>query len=286
MREMKHLFAGDHPAGVADGVGLVFGDRGGLLLFILRDLLLVLDQRFNAGNGGLDARLHDVLGEFLVVEDHHFLDVANAALEVFAEGGNLADDNGRAGDGLEDAHLAALDALGDLDLALAGEQGNRAHLAQVHADRVVGLLQGSGRQVQFDVLAVFQVEVLVAELGAVQQVNALGADGGDQVVQIFGRRTHLIRQHVVDVAVGEVALFLAHFDQSVDVVIVVVVMVVLVIGFKFVVNCQDIPTLHCKAVSDLLLHKIGRNRAWAGRSAQKIFPRKIPKCALADTIPR
>ncbi len=66
------------------------------------------------------------------------------------------------------------------------------------------------------------------ELGAVQQVDALGADGGDQVVQILGRRTHLIGQHIVHVAVGQIALFLAHFNQGVNVVIM------LVIGFVIV----------------------------------------------------
>jgi hypothetical protein len=35
---------------------------------------------------------------------------------------------------------AGLDALGDGDLALAREQPNRAHLAQIHAQRVVGAL--------------------------------------------------------------------------------------------------------------------------------------------------
>ena len=43
---------------------------------------------------------------------------------------------------LVDQPLALLDALGDLDLALAVEQRHGAHLAQVHADRVVGLLVG------------------------------------------------------------------------------------------------------------------------------------------------
>src|SRR5690606_33047012 len=42
-------------------------------------------------------------------------------------------------DDLEDLELAVLDALGDLDLTLTGEQRNRAHLAQVHAHRVVRL---------------------------------------------------------------------------------------------------------------------------------------------------
>jgi hypothetical protein len=39
---------------------------------------------------------------------------------------------------VEDPHVALLDALGDLDLALAGEQRDGAHLAQVHAHGVVG----------------------------------------------------------------------------------------------------------------------------------------------------
>ena len=47
----------------------------------------------------------------------------------------------------EDRVLALLDALGDLDLALAREERDAAHLAQVHADRVVRL-----RVVAVDVL--------------------------------------------------------------------------------------------------------------------------------------
>ena len=39
----------------------------------------------------------------------------------------------------EDRVLALLDALGDLDLALAREERDAPHLAQVHADRVVRL---------------------------------------------------------------------------------------------------------------------------------------------------
>ena len=48
--------------------------------------------------------------------------------------------------------LAALDALGDLDLALAGEQRHRAHLAQVHADGVVGLVEGARGEVELGAL--------------------------------------------------------------------------------------------------------------------------------------
>ena len=69
------------------------------------------------------------------------------------------------GDGLEgeralaqagDHRLAAgLDTLGDGDLALAGEQLNRAHLTQIHAHRVVAALDrllglGFGRRLRRD----------------------------------------------------------------------------------------------------------------------------------------
>ncbi len=135
--------------------------------------------------------------------------------------------------------MAALDALGDFNFALAREQGNRAHFAQIHAHRIVGLFQRAGGQVELDVFAVFKLEVLVgAELGAIEQVDALGADGRDQVVEVVAR-ANLIRQHVVDFAVGEIALFLAYFDQAFNVVFVYEFFVV----FELVVNCQNVPTL-------------------------------------------
>ena len=60
----------------------------------------------------------------------------------FVEGVGPADDGvegDRAFAQAPDHDVAAgLDALGDGDLALAGEQLDRAHLAQVHADRIVG----------------------------------------------------------------------------------------------------------------------------------------------------
>ena len=173
----------------------------------------MLDERVDAAGGLADAGLHHVLGELLFVEGHHFLHIAHAALQVLAEGDDLANDHGRAGQRLHHAKLSTLDALGDFDFAFTGEQRDGAHLAQVHADGVVGLFQRSRGQVQLDVFALFEVEVLVAaELGPVEQVDALGADGGNQVVQIVGI-VHIVRQHVVHVAVSQIALFLARIDQ-------------------------------------------------------------------------
>src|SRR5439155_23764316 len=44
--------------------------------------------------------------------------------------------------------LAALDPLGDLYLALAGEEGHRPHLAEVHAHGVVRLVERPRGEVQ------------------------------------------------------------------------------------------------------------------------------------------
>ena len=108
-----------------------------------------------------------LFGDLLIVEDHDFLDGANAALQVFAHGEDLADHDRRTRQRLQHAKLAALNALGDLDLAFAREQRNRSHLAQIHADGIVGLLHRAGREVEFHVLAGFEltVKLLVGDLG-------------------------------------------------------------------------------------------------------------------------
>ena len=144
---------------------------------------------------------------------------------------DFANHDGRARNGLEHAHLAALNALGDFDFAFAGKQRNGAHFAQIHANGVVGFFKRARRQVELDVFALFQFEIFVAwQIWGVEQVDALGADGCDQIVQVVGR-ANLIRQDVVDIAVGEIALFLADVDQAVNIV------------FEFVVNRQISPAL-------------------------------------------
>ncbi len=152
------VLAADEPAVLAlvFGLGLGIFAHGRCELLLQRgELLLVLDDDVDAAGGGADAGLQDLFGELFFVEGDDFLDVADAAAEVFAEADDLADDDGRARDGLHDAELAALDALGDFYFAFAGEQGNGAHLAEVHADGVVGLLEGSGREIEFDVVGLF-----------------------------------------------------------------------------------------------------------------------------------
>ncbi len=223
------VLAADEPAGLAGvfGLGLgVFAVRRGELLFERVNLLLVLEDDVDAAGGGADAGLQDLFGELFLVEGNDFLDVADAAAQVFAETDDLADDDGRARDGLHDAELSAFDALGDFDFALAGEQGNGAHLAEVHADGVVGLLEGSGREVELYVVGLFAGLGLVllavaGEFVAGEDIDALGVDGGEKVIEIVGGGD-VTGQEVVDLAIGEIALFLPCVDELFYVVFVLV----------------------------------------------------------------
>src|SRR5713226_7187058 len=95
------------------------------------------------------ARMYDLFfSQLLIVELHDLFDGPHALAQIIADGDQFLDDNWRARDRLHHHELPALDALGDGDFAFARQQRHRAHLAQVHADRVVGLFQRTGRQVE------------------------------------------------------------------------------------------------------------------------------------------
>ena len=72
-------------------------------------------------------------------------------------------------------------------------------------------------------------------------------------------RGDLIGQHVVDVAVGEIALLFAHFDEVVDVV------------FEFVVNRQNVPSLSgAMQIAGTVIARRCESGRWCGH-AQKRF---------------
>ena len=130
----------------------------------------------------------------------------------------------RARDRFDDRQLAALDAARDLDFALAREQRHRAHLAQVHADRVVGLVERARRQVELELLGPFRRAVdrldVVAQvfLIGVDDLDARAAERVEQIVELVGRRD-VGRQQLVDLVVEEVALLLADVDELPDLVV-------------------------------------------------------------------
>jgi hypothetical protein len=116
-----------------------------------------------------------------------------------------------------------LDPLGDLDLALAREQLDRAHLPHVHPHRIGGAaeLRIDGGQCR---LGLF-LDVLVGRGGrlVLRQDQRLGIrrlveDLDAHVVERRDHRLDLLRVHdvgqvVVDLGVGEVAALLAELDQ-------------------------------------------------------------------------
>src|SRR6185437_11802960 len=211
----QHLLARNGPAGPAMFFGLGFDVDGGQLLFQLRGLLLVLHQNIDPADRLTNASLQNLFSELFLVEDHHFLHVPHAALQVFAQRNDLANHNRRARDGLHHAHLPALNALGNLNLALARQQRNRAHLAQVHAHGVVGLLQCSRSQVKLDVLAFLALAFKALRFGAFQQVDSLSADRRDQIIEVVGGMD-VPGQKIIDLAVSEVTLLLACLDQFIE----------------------------------------------------------------------
>ena len=129
-------------------------------------------------------------------------------------------------------HLAAealagdLDLLGQGDFLIAVEQWDFAHLRQVHADRIV------------DAPAVFLVHEAEFQFGRISSSEAAGRAGGlallglrfvDQLDALLFEKDQdlidllgigvVIRQMVVDLIVGQEALFLARLEQSFQAVI-------------------------------------------------------------------
>ena len=91
-------------------------------------------------------------GQFFVVELDDFLDRPGAVAQILADLQKLLQDQRRTRDGFQHEQLPALDPLRDRHFAFARQQRNGAHLAQVHANGVVGLFECSGSQVEVAVL--------------------------------------------------------------------------------------------------------------------------------------
>ena len=117
--------------------------------------------------------------------------------------------------------LSALDALGDLDLALAGEQLDGAHLAHVHAHGVGGATElavhagqsGSGLFGHI-VVAVHRRIVHQQTFGIRRKFmhrNTHVIDHADDIFYLL-RIDDIVGQMIIDLPIGQVALFLAFGD--------------------------------------------------------------------------
>src|SRR5215813_1910764 len=132
-----------------------------------------------------------------------------------------------------DHRLAAgLDALGDRNLALAREQLDRTHLAQIHAHRIIGALGrllglGLGRDLLLDLdeFAALALALLVrlfarllslfARLLGLDHVHAHLAEHGQHVLDLLGIDL-LGGQYRIDLIMGDVATLLGGADELFD----------------------------------------------------------------------
>ena len=117
---------------------------------------------------------------------------------------------------------AGLDPFGDGDLALAAEQFDRAHLAQIHAHRIVGavdglllLLDDEGLAGAVDLLdaVVLLLLLLVALLGFDDVDAHLGKRRGDVLDLVGGHVAH----DLVELVIGDHAALLGAGDQLLDI---------------------------------------------------------------------
>ena len=126
---------------------------------------------------------------------------------------------------------AGLDALGDGDLALAREQLDRAHLAQIHAHGIVGALggflllgggDGLGRDLDQFAVIIVVIALFIGLFVAVFAVIVVLDDGdahlgdhGEDVFDLVGGDLFR-RQNGVDLVVGDVAALFRGLDHLLD----------------------------------------------------------------------
>ena len=115
--------------------------------------------------------------------------------------------------GLLGVQLGVLDALGDLDLLLAGQQRHLAHLLEVHPHRVVEdvVLRGA----RFLLLGLLLALLVAVDLLRIEDVDLEVLEDGDDVLDVL-RVVDALRQGLVDVVEGQVALFLREPDEVAD----------------------------------------------------------------------
>src|SRR5882762_4180266 len=139
------------------------------------------------------------------------------------------EDDGGARDRLEHEHLAALDAFGDGDFALARQQRDGAHLAQVHAHRVVRLFEHPGREIEVALFGDgkfvlgfnfggFRCRRIGGGAGRLRggevfvDIDTVALEGGEQVVNLL-RRVDFSGQDVVYFVIEQVSALLAQGNE-------------------------------------------------------------------------
>ena len=193
-------------------------------------------MRGGSAVAGRRARRRDVLGVGAGIGRFQIDDVAqeNFAFVEFVAPDDDRLEGQRAFAQAGDHRLAAgLDALGDGDLALAGQKLDRAHFAQIHAHRIVGALGrllgfGLGRRLrgdldQFAGLGLFFLRLLARAFAFLVGFGLLGlhhvdahlAHHREHVLDLLGG-DFLRGHHGVELFIGDVAALLRLLDHLLD----------------------------------------------------------------------
>ena len=118
---------------------------------------------------------------------------------------------------LGDLNLGIFNALGNFNFLLASEQGNLAHLLEIHAN---GVIEDVELLFTFCVIVVNVIVITATifeaiHLGCIDDIELHRAqllhDGLDVI-----RINDVVRQNLVDVIVGEIFLLFRKFDQLTD----------------------------------------------------------------------
>ena len=201
-----HDGAGEVFAGAAMVLGTLLQRYGRIFFLHHGDLLVKLRHVVDLAGELVQPVLQNLVGNLLFVEGDDLFDGAHTFLKVFAHREQFMDDDRRAGERFEHANLATLDALRDFHFAFTREQGHGAHLAQIHANGVVGFFERAGSEIEFNIIALFAfVELFIErgrrQLGAFEHINALRPDRSEQVVEVVGAH-HILRDEFVYLVVG------------------------------------------------------------------------------------
>jgi hypothetical protein len=161
-----------------------------------------LGQRPEVGVAALDLLVDDDPVESLL-----------AVEQLGAEGGDVAADGGRLEQGLLRLQLRVLDPLRNLDLLLAGQQRDLAHLLQVHPHRVVEdvVLRGA----RLLLLGLLLALLVVLDLVGLEDLDLEVLEDGKDVVDLLLVLDRL-GQRLVDVVERQVSLLLGQADQLAD----------------------------------------------------------------------
>ena len=150
------------------------------------------------------------------IEVHDIAEQPGFPLQFLAPVEDIADGGRRSADRADHLFASGFDPLGDGDFALARQQFDRAHLAQVHAHRIV-----CTTDVIIDIAALFALRCGVALrrrlLGFLRldDIDAELGEHGHRILDLLGRDL-VGRQRRVQFLVGDIAAFLAVLDKLFD----------------------------------------------------------------------